>query len=147
MLSQLDLFQQVFNLVQRNYVEQPDTPKLIKGAIDGMLKTLDPHSVYLPAQRAQQMDEQFHGEYSGIGVSFDIQDNKIVVLSPLEGTPAFRLGIRAGDRTVMEEGMTFHCIPAIWLDTYGIVISESFAVGRNGAECFADYPRVLFAKH
>lgn len=100
MLSQLDLFQQVFNMVQRNYVEQPDTQKLIKGAIDGMLKTLDPHTVYLPAQRAQQMDEQFHGEYSGIGVSFDIQDNKIVVLSPLEGTPAFRLGIRAGDRIV-----------------------------------------------
>lgn len=55
--------------------------------------------------------------------------------------------IRAGDRTVMEEGMTFHCIPAIWLDKYGIVISESFAVGRNGAECFADYPRILFTKH
>lgn len=55
--------------------------------------------------------------------------------------------IRAGDRTVMEEGMTFHCIPAIWLDKYGIVISESFAVGRNGAECFANYPRILFTKH
>jgi Xaa-Pro aminopeptidase len=54
--------------------------------------------------------------------------------------------IRAGDRTVLEEGMTFHCIPAIWLDTYGIVISESFAVTKNGAECFADYPRILFAK-
>lgn len=100
MLSQLDLFQQVFNLVQRNYVEEPETSKLIKGAIDGMLKTLDPHTVYLPEQRAKQMDEQFHGEYSGIGVQFDIQDNKIVVLSPLEGTPAFRLGIRAGDKIV-----------------------------------------------
>jgi Xaa-Pro aminopeptidase len=55
--------------------------------------------------------------------------------------------IRAGDKTVMEEGMTFHCIPAIWLDTYGIVISESFAVGKKGAECLADYPRILFAKH
>jgi len=54
--------------------------------------------------------------------------------------------LRAGDKTVMEEGMTFHCIPAIWLDTYGLVISESFAVTKNGAECFADYPRILFAK-
>ena len=86
--TQLDLFSQVLYLVQNNYVEQPDNPKLIKGAIDGMLKTLDPHTVFLPTQRAQQMDEQFHGEYSGIGVNFDIQDNKIVVLSPLEGTPA-----------------------------------------------------------
>jgi ectoine hydrolase len=54
--------------------------------------------------------------------------------------------IRAGDKTVLEENMTFHCIPAIWLDIYGIVISESFAVGKNGAECFADYPRILFSK-
>ena len=54
--------------------------------------------------------------------------------------------MRAGDKTVLEEGMTFHCIPAIWLDTYGIVISETFAVARNGADCFADYPRILFAK-
>lgn len=54
--------------------------------------------------------------------------------------------IRAGDRTVLEEGMTFHCIPAIWLDRFGIVISESFAVTEAGAECFADYPRILFAK-
>jgi Xaa-Pro aminopeptidase len=54
--------------------------------------------------------------------------------------------LRAGDKTVMEEGMTFHCIPAIWLDTYGLVISESFVVTRTGAECFADYPRILFSK-
>ena len=98
--TQLDLFSQVLYLVQNNYVEQPDNEKLIKGAIDGMLKTLDPHTVFLPTQRAQQMDEQFHGEYSGIGVNFDIQENKIVVLSPLEGTPAFRLGIRAGDKII-----------------------------------------------
>jgi ectoine hydrolase len=55
--------------------------------------------------------------------------------------------IRAGDKTVLEEGMTFHCIPAIWFDTYGIVISETFAVTQNGADCFADYPRILFAKN
>lgn len=54
--------------------------------------------------------------------------------------------LRAGDRTVMEEGMTFHCIPALWLDTYGLVISESFVVTKTGAECFADYPRILFSK-
>jgi len=54
--------------------------------------------------------------------------------------------IRAGDKTVLEEGMTFHCIPAIWLDAYGIVISESFAITEKGAECFADYPRILFVK-
>ena len=98
--SQLDLFSQVLFTVQNNYVEQPDNEKLIKGAIDGMLKTLDPHTSFLPKQRAAAMDESFRGDYSGIGVQFDIVDNKIVVLSPIEGTPAYRLGIRAGDKIV-----------------------------------------------
>jgi carboxyl-terminal processing protease len=98
--SQLDLFSQVLFTVQNNYVEQPDNEKLIRGAIDGMLKTLDPHTTFLPKQRAAAMDENFRGDYSGIGVAFDIVDNKIVVLSPIEGTPAYRLGIRAGDKIV-----------------------------------------------
>jgi carboxyl-terminal processing protease len=99
--SQLDLFTQVLYLVQNHYVDAPDNQKLIKGAIDGMLRTLDPHTVYLPEQRAQRMDEQFQGEYSGIGVQFEIRDGVITVISPLEGTPSFRLGIHAGDR-IME---------------------------------------------
>jgi carboxyl-terminal processing protease len=102
--SQLDLFSQVLYLVQNNYVDVPDNQKLIKGAIDGMLKTLDPHTVYLPEKRAEQMDEQFHGEYSGIGIQFDIRDGAIVVISPLEGTPSYRLGIRAGDRITSIDG-------------------------------------------
>ena len=53
---------------------------------------------------------------------------------------------RAGDKTVMEKNMTFHCIPAIWMEKYGLVISESFAVTDKGAECFADFPRVLLSK-
>ncbi|HEY3216051.1 MAG TPA: S41 family peptidase [Candidatus Eisenbacteria bacterium] len=102
--GQLDLFSQVLYLVQNNYVESPDNQKLIKGAIDGMLRTLDPHSVYLPPQRARRMDEEFQGEYSGIGIQFDIQDGAIRVISPLEGTPSYRLGIRAGDRIVEIDG-------------------------------------------
>jgi carboxyl-terminal processing protease len=98
--TNLDLFSQVLYLVQNNYVEPPDNNKLIKGAIDGMLRTLDPHTVFLPPQRAQRMDEEFHGEYSGIGIQFDLQEGAIRVISPLEGTPAYRLGIRAGDRIV-----------------------------------------------
>src|SRR5439155_15880044 len=102
--SQLDLFTQVLYLVQNHYVDPPDNEKLIKGAIDGMLRTLDPHTVYLPEQRAQRMDEQFQGEYSGIGVQFEIRDGVITVISPLEGTPAYRLGIRAGDQIVEIDG-------------------------------------------
>jgi carboxyl-terminal processing protease len=98
--SQLGLFSQVLYLVQNNYVDAPDNQKLVRGAIDGMLRTLDPHTVFLAPQRARQMDENFHGEYSGIGIQFDIRDGVIVVISPIEGTPSFRLGIRAGDQIV-----------------------------------------------
>jgi carboxyl-terminal processing protease len=104
--SQLDLFSQVLYLVQNNYVDAPNNEKLIQGAIDGMLKTLDPHTVFLPEQRAARMDEQFQGEYSGIGVQFDIIDGFITVISPLEGTPSYRLGIRAGDRITEIDGQT-----------------------------------------
>ncbi|HKQ59259.1 MAG TPA: S41 family peptidase [Candidatus Eisenbacteria bacterium] len=100
MRSHLDLFSQVLYLVQNNYVEVPDNEKLIKGAIDGMLKTLDPHTVHLPMQRAQRMDEEFSGEYSGVGVQFDLRDGAIVVIAALEGGPSYRLGIQAGDRIV-----------------------------------------------
>src|SRR5439155_3976778 len=102
--SQLDLFTQVLYLVQNHYVEAPDNEKLIHGAIDGMLKTLDPHTVFLPPQRAQRMDEEFRGDYSGIGIQFEIRDGVITVISPLEGTPAYRLGIRAGDQIVEIDG-------------------------------------------
>jgi Xaa-Pro aminopeptidase len=54
--------------------------------------------------------------------------------------------IRAGDRTELQPNMTFHCIPAIWMDQYGLVVSETFAVTERGAECFADFPRVLLSK-
>lgn len=96
--SQLEVFSQVLYLVQNNYVDAPDNQKLIRGAIDGMLKTLDPHTVFLPPERAEKMDEEFRGDYSGIGISFDLRDNAIVVIAPLEGTPAYRLGMRAGDK-------------------------------------------------
>jgi carboxyl-terminal processing protease len=98
--SQLTRFSQVLYLVQNNYVEAPENEKLIKGAVDGMLRTLDPHSVFLVPERAKAMDESFHGEYSGIGIQFDILNGVITVISPIEGTPAYRLGIRAGDQMI-----------------------------------------------
>ena len=76
------LFDDVLTHVADYYVDSLDQRQLYRMAIDGMLRTLDPHSIFLPEKRAQQMDEQFHGEYSGIGVQFDIIDNKIVVSQP-----------------------------------------------------------------
>ncbi len=98
--AQLDIFGQVLSQVRTQYVDPIDNEKLIKGAIDGMLGTLDPHSVYMPAERYEAFSDGFKADYSGIGINFDIRDGQLIVISPLEGTPAFRLGIRAADRIV-----------------------------------------------
>ena len=106
--SQLDLFTQVLYLVQNHYVDPPDNEKLIKGAIDGMLRTLDPHTVYLPEQRAQRMDEQFQGEYSGIGVAINNYERRgridTFVVSTFPGSPAAAAKLAFGDRIIEIDG-------------------------------------------
>lgn len=102
--AQVDVFGQVLSYVQSQYVDPVDNEKLIKGAIDGMLATLDPHSVYMPAERYEAFSDGFKADYSGIGINFEIRDGQLIVISPLEGTPAFKLGIRAADRIVAIDG-------------------------------------------
>ena len=103
--SQLDLFSQVLYLVQNNYVDVPDNQKLIKGAIDGMLKTLDPaHRVRPRAARGADGRGVPRRVLRASAIQFEIRDGAIVVISPLEGTPAYRLGISAGDRIVEIDG-------------------------------------------
>jgi carboxyl-terminal processing protease len=98
--SQLRLFNKVLELIQQNYVEEVDPEPLMQGAITGMLEKLDPHSTYVDAERFARMNERNQGEYHGIGISFEIRDNFITVISPIEGSPSDRLGIRAGDRII-----------------------------------------------
>jgi carboxyl-terminal processing protease len=102
--SQLRLFNKVLDLIQQNYVEEVDPEPLMQGAITGMLEKLDPHSTYVDAERFSRMNERNQGEYFGIGISFEIRDNFITVISPIEGSPSDRLGIRAGDRIIKIDG-------------------------------------------
>jgi carboxyl-terminal processing protease len=98
--SQLDLFGVVLYEIQTQYAEPVDNKDLVEGAVRGLLETLDPHSVYLPKERYARFTEQFRENYSGIGIQFEVRRGELIVISPLEGTPAFRLGMRAGDRIV-----------------------------------------------
>lgn len=102
--TQLRLFNRVLELVQQNYVDEVDPKPLIQGAITGMLEKLDPHSTYVDADRFQRMNERNQGEYYGIGVSFDIRDGYITIISPIENSPSDRLGIRAGDKIIKIDG-------------------------------------------
>jgi carboxyl-terminal processing protease len=102
--TDLALFNRVLNLVQTYYVEEMPSDSLIQGAIVGMLEQLDPHSNYIPPDRFTQMEERNRGSYSGVGISFAIIKGWLTVVSPLEGGPSEKLGIRPGDIITHIEG-------------------------------------------
>jgi carboxyl-terminal processing protease len=84
-------------MVEDNYYQQVDPQKLAYSSIRGMLLTLDPHSYFLDPEGYSRLKEDQVGQYSGIGIQIQKQEDRLVVISPLEGTPAYRLGIQTGD--------------------------------------------------
>ena len=95
--EQLDLFGDVFERIRAQYVEAPDSQKLIEAAIGGMLTSLDPHSSYMNAKDFAAMQVQTKGEFGGVGIEVTQQDGFIKVVSPIDGTPADKAGIQTGD--------------------------------------------------
>lgn len=100
----LKLFSDVIELVQKNYVDEVDTQKMIEAAIQGMVRSLDPHSSLLPPDALKELQIDTHGEFTGIGIHITMRNNLVTVISPIEGTPAYRAGIKAGDRIVKVDG-------------------------------------------
>lgn len=100
----LGVFAKVLTYVENNYVSYVDDTKLIYGAIDGMLRELDPHSVFLDPQEYQQLKADTQGEFCGVGIEVEIRNGWITVVAPIEGTPAHRAGIRSGDKVVSING-------------------------------------------
>jgi carboxyl-terminal processing protease len=101
-------FTDVYALVEQNYADKLSTDQVDKaiydGAIPGMLHVLDPHSNFYDPKAFAQMREDQHGKYYGVGMSIQPQENKIVVLAPFEGTPAYKAGIRPGDVILAVDG-------------------------------------------
>ncbi len=95
--EQLDLFGNVFERIRTQYVEPVDTQKLIEAAINGMLTSLDPHSSYLSAKDFADMEVQTKGEFGGLGIEVTQDQGFVKVIAPMDGTPAAKAGIRAGD--------------------------------------------------
>jgi carboxyl-terminal processing protease len=94
---ELDQFMNVFERVRSEYVEQVDDKTLLRGAIDGMLASLDPHSSYLDERGFQSLMTTTDGEYGGLGLNVTMEDGAVKVIAATEGTPADRAGIKAGD--------------------------------------------------
>ena len=95
--KELDQFMNVFDRVRSEYVEKVDDKTLIRGAIDGMLSSLDPHSSYLDEKGFEALMTQTDGEYGGLGLNVTMEDGAVKVIAATEDTPAQRAGVKAGD--------------------------------------------------
>ena len=113
--ADLQMFTKVLNLVEQHYVEEVDTKKLIYGGIKGMLASLDTHTNFLPPDIFKEFKTETTGEFGGIGIEISVQDDVLTVMSPIEDTPAYKAGIKGGDKIVEIEGKT----------TKGITLAEA----------------------
>ena len=122
----LDLFMDVYNLVRSNYVDKVDNKVLVKGAIEGMLAALDPHSSYADGVDFENLRIQTEGNYGGLGLSVTMEDGAVKVIAPQEDTPAFRAGVKAGDYITRLNGKLL----------YGLTLDEAISEmrGRPGTK-------------
>src|SRR5437588_3376555 len=94
---QLNLFGDVFERVRADYVEKPDDSRLVEGAIDGMLGSLDPHSRYMNDKAWRDMQVTTRGEFGGLGLEVTMEEGVVKVISAMDDTPAAKAGILSGD--------------------------------------------------
>ena len=93
----LMLLREAYSSVLENYVEKPDSKKLVLKMVDGMLTSLDPHSAYLPPEPFHEMEVQMSGSFSGVGIELGTKERRLTVIAPIDDTPASRAGIQAND--------------------------------------------------
>jgi carboxyl-terminal processing protease len=100
----LETFANILNLLQQHYVEEIKSRDVIIGAINGMLISLDPHSSYMSPEDFKELQEETKGSFSGIGIEITVRDGVLTIVSPIEGTPAYRQGLQAGDQIIKING-------------------------------------------
>lgn len=96
--DEMKLFTDVLSIIRGSYVEEVDIKELIYGGINGMLATLDPHSSFMDPETYKEMKTDTKGEFGGLGIEISIRDNVLTIISPIEDTPAYRIGLKAGDQ-------------------------------------------------
>ncbi|MEE2754521.1 MAG: S41 family peptidase [Candidatus Latescibacterota bacterium] len=102
--QQTEALTEVAQLVKRQYYRESDQVDLYHGAIEGYVSKLDPHSTYITPEQLRKTHERLDGAFEGIGIYFDLIDKFLTVLSPIDGSPAHKVGILAGDRIVRIDG-------------------------------------------
>ena len=102
--EKLKTFAEVLSLIKKNYVEEVEDKELVYGAIKGMLNSLDPHSSFMPPDSYKEMQIETKGEFGGLGIQIGLKDDALTVIAPIEDTPAYKAGVKAGDRIVKING-------------------------------------------
>lgn len=100
----MKVFSDIMAIVNENYVENVEWEDTMEGAYRGLLEELDPHSVYIEKKDREKIEEDFKGEFQGIGIEFDIIDGYITVISPIVGTPSEKVGLQSGDKFIEING-------------------------------------------
>ena len=100
----LKTFSEVLDMVDKNYVEPVETDKLLQGAINGMIKSLDPHSSFMTAEMYKELEVETRGSFGGIGIEITLLKDVLTVVSPIEDTPAYNAGVKAGDQIIRING-------------------------------------------
>ncbi len=100
----LKVFAEVMALVQNYYVEEKTSKDLTQGAIHGMLRTLDPHSAFMDRDSYDARKQETEGQFGGLGIEITVRDNYVVIVAPIEDTPAERAGLLAGDKIIKIDG-------------------------------------------
>lgn len=108
---ELEVFARVLTLIENNYVEEVDARSLIYGAIEGMMAHLDPHSVFLRPEAYAEIKEGTDGSFGGVGLELTRSEGRVLVVTPIDGTPAERAGLRAGDVIVSIDGAPISDLP------------------------------------
>jgi len=101
--NKLKVFSEIISLIESNYVETVKSDTMIEGAISGMVKSLDPHTSYMPPATYKEMQVETTGKFGGLGIEISMRDGILTVVSPIDDTPAFRAGVKAGDKIIKIE--------------------------------------------
>ncbi len=100
----IELFTKVLSIVKKDYVDEKTYKELIYGAIKGMLTSLDPHSSFMPPESFKEMQVETTGEFGGLGIEITIRDGVLTVVAPIEDTPAYKAGVKSGDKIIKING-------------------------------------------
>ncbi len=101
---QLKLFNDVRKMVRRNYVREVQDKELIQGALDGMLQSLDAYSSYLTPEQLKELDQEPKSGIAGLGIEITLENGLLTIVSPIDDTPAYRAGLKAGDKIFKIDG-------------------------------------------